>query len=251
MPFRQLPRSDAELTKAVDAAHKRWVDLAATPAKRIITPAHFAELDLSVPTSFRSQWQKEIGEAVVALSVQVTLTSGAESLFNSTVQIINHFFIVLDCAIERHVMPISDRVLFERPANATSIPIITNYADALLWGARIKAGELARQAAGGSSYLAMSLPSASEVAIWVDAFDDLLGRQDEAQSHTSDEARDISQLRPEGDTLVRSMWNTIEFHLSEQGLAPSALRTEARLWGITYITRPGEPEDPTPTPPTP
>ena len=260
MPFRQLPNTDAGITKAIDAAHKRWDDLAATPAKRLITAAHFAQLDPASLTAFRTRWHKEGGEAKNALSAQVTLTTARDAAYASLVQNINHFFIVFDLAVERHLMnptttPIftpADRVLFERPANATAIPVITNSADATLWADRIKAGEAARALAGGSSFTHMALPSASDVESFSATYLTIQGSQDEAQSKTADEARDVSALRPEGDTLVRSMWNTIEFNLSEQGLTPEALRAEARLWGVFYATRPGEEDEPvTPPAPTP
>ena len=262
MPYRHLPNTDAGLTKAIDTAYKRWTDLAGTPEKRLITPAHFAELNPGSPTAFRTRWHKEGGEAKNALSAQVALTTGSAAALASLIQTINHFFIVFDLAIERHLMnptttPIftpADRVLFERPANATSIPVLTNSPDGNLWAGRIAAGEAARALAGGSSFTPMSLPSADDVTNLATAYATIQGSQDEAQSKAADEARDVSALRPEGDTLVRSMWNTIEFHLNEQGLTPEALRAEARLWGIVYITRPGEPEEPvvpvTPTPPT-
>jgi hypothetical protein len=260
MPYRHLPNTDAGITKAIDAAHKRWNDLASTPEKRLITPAHFAELNPANPAAFRTRWYKEGGEAKNALSAQVALTTASDAAFASLVQNINHFFIVFDLAIERHLMnpnstPIftpADRVLFERPATATTIPVITNSADALLWAERIKSGEAARASAAGSSFTPMSLPSASDIENFANAYLTILGSQDEAQSKTAAEARDVSALRPEGDALVRSMWNTIEFNLSEQGLTPEALRAQARLWGVVYIARPGEPEEPaTPPAPTP
>ena len=258
MPYRHLPNTDAGLTKAIDCAYKRWMDLAGTPEKRLITAAHFADLNPGSATAFRTRWHKEGGEAKNALSAQITLTTARDAAIASLVQTINHFFIVFDLAIERHLMnPTStaiftpaDRVLFERPANATSIPVITNSADASLWAGRIAAGEAARALAGGSSFTPMALPSADDVTNLATAYDTIQGNQDEAQSKTADEARDVSALRPEGDTLVRSMWNTIEFNLSEQGLTPEALRAEGRLWGIVYASRPGEPEE-TVTPPVP
>ena len=114
MPFRQLPNTDAGITKAIDAAYKRWNDLASTPAKRLITPAHFAQLDPASLAAFRTRWHKEGGEAKTALSAQVNLTTARDAAFASLVQNINHFFIVCDLAVERHRMNPANTPIFTR-----------------------------------------------------------------------------------------------------------------------------------------
>lgn len=257
MPFRQLPRTDEECTKALDALHKRWVDLAAEPAKRLITATHFANLDEANPNSLRRVWKKEIGEASAALATQINRTQGPAGVgakFARAAELINHYFIVLDLAIQRAEIPAGHRTLYSRDANATTIPLVTQHADIPLWSGRIAVGEAARLAAGAAP---MAMPSAAQIAAAATEFASAIGLQNEAQSDASDEARDVADQREAVLNLIRSAWNTIEFNLTETGLGPAAMRAEARLWGVIYIPRPGDaPEDgpgnpPVPPPPPP
>lgn len=57
----------------------------------------------------------------------------------------------------------------------------------------------------------------------------------------------FSALRPEADSVIRDVWDEVEFALRR--LDPPSLRRRAREWGVFYALRPGEPEEPaTPEP---
>ena len=53
---------------------------------------------------------------------------------------------------------------------------------------------------------------------------------------------DISNARPAVDALIADIWETIEFNLRK--LDGPSRRRRAREWGVIYLTRADEPEDP-------
>lgn len=248
MPSRQLPDSHSTRDKAFLTARNKYDN---TPvADRLLTAAQYTLwLDLATATSAYARWKKEREEAAAALSGQTGLGVNLPALTRALRLHVSHFIQTLNNAVERGALPASDRALFQLAVSDDAVPPLDSEADLLLWSERIAEGEADRVAAGGA---ALAWPTAGQVAAARTAFLAVANPQSTAYDAARDEQQDVLGLVPATDAAIKKMWDTIEYQLSQQDLAGSALRSRARQWGVVYDASAGEDDDGgTPPPPLP
>lgn len=247
MPYRNLPASDAQRLAALNGALTKWNGTAA--ADRLLTAAHFASLDLTDPNSLHSVFKRDFGEAGAALSGQAHVSEDAITALAALVQVCSHFIQVFNFAVARGIFPRSDRAYYGLDVSHSDVPVMASYADADQWAARLIDGEAARLAAAPAPDMpatAMSMPGAGEVAAARQALAEIRSRQSTAKDSYDKEQSDVETDRPAIDTFIADVWDTVEFRL--RTLDGPSRRRRAREWGVAYVTRPGEPPDPPPTP---
>ncbi len=222
MPTRSIPRSDDNRSNALGTcALKAQHTL---PAQWLITTTLNNDLN-----AILSPWRNARIAAATALQNQTNATAAANSAWVACARIISHYIQVLNLAIERGVVPASVRAFYTLPVSHAEVPAINTTADALLWVEKLEAGEASRVAAGGP---AMAWPTIAQVS----AAGALCASTDATQT-TAKSAYDalqeaIADMRPAVDTLIKNLWDTIEFNLRDEDL-PS-LRRKAREWGVIY-----------------
>lgn len=233
MPFRRLPDSDATRIAAFEALLRQAALVPA--AERPYPVALHAQLE-----TFAPQFRTEAQEAGTALSEQSAATSQATLDFLALQTVVSHYFQVLNLAIARGVIPRDARAHYQLDVSSAALPDLITQADVTLWAGRIATGETARLAADPAA-VPMALPSAAEVAAAATAYATSAGEQSTAKGTYDLEQEQVAALRPDADKLIRDLWDHIEFAYREDP-GPSK-RRKARLWGITYVTRPGETPD--------
>ena len=243
MPYRALPTTDATRIAAFDALLKQ---AALVPvAERPYPIALHTQLETLAP-----QFKLEAQQAGTALSTQSAATSEATLDFLALQTSVSHYFQVLNLAVARGVIPRDARAHYQLDVSSAVLPDLITQADVTLWASRIAEGEAARLAANPAA-VPMAMPSAAEVAAAAAKYATSSAAQSTAKSAYDAEQEQVAALRPAVDKLIRDLWDYIEFAYREDP-GPSK-RRKARLWGITYVTRPGETPDegdgtPTPTP---
>jgi hypothetical protein len=162
MPYRRLPNTTPAVLRTFRTARDTYKNTPA--ANRLISAALFAQLDDADPNSFLSRYEKEVSERDHALALQAPLTSNLSKLGAQLTMLVSHFHQVLDLGITRGTFAVGARSYYGRPVSATALPDLSSYDNVQEVAERIVTGEAAREAAEGAAYIAMSLPSAAEVA---------------------------------------------------------------------------------------
>ena len=222
MPTRTTPRSDDNRSNALMTCSVKAQNT--PPAEWIITTAQNNDLN-----AILSPWRNARISAATALQNQTNATAAAVAARVACIRIISHYIQVLNFAIERGEIPASVRAFYTLPVSHAEVPVITTTADALLWATKLSDGEASRVSAGGP---AMAWPAIAQV----NAAAALCASTDATQT-TRKSAYDalqeaIGDMRPAVDTLIKNLWDTIEFNLRDEDL-PS-LRRKAREWGVIY-----------------
>lgn len=247
MPFRHLPNTDAQRLAALSKAYKKWGSTA--PGDRLLTAGHFASLDLSDANSTHSVFKRDVGESAAALAKQSTSTSRLDAANSALAQVVSHFIQVFNMAVARGVFERSDRAYYGLDVSHSDVPSMVTHNDITGWAQKVIDGEAARLAANPGA-TPMAMPAAGEVASALAQVNSVAQRQTTAKDAYDKEQEDVETDRAPVDALIADMWDTIEFKL--RTLDGPSRRRRAREWGIVYLTRPGEPPDPSPiTPPPP
>ncbi len=145
---------------------------------------------------------------------------------------IDHFFMVMNLAIDRQVMQPTVRAYYGLDVNSRRIPIIYSHNDLSRWARNIFDGETQRIAHGR---VPLQCPSLAEVQAAYEDYKTKHGAQSTEKSNFYEQQGDVQHLRKAVKAVIR---DEIEFYFRKE--SPSSRRNYARRWGITYGTRKGE-----------
>lgn len=237
MPFRRLPDSDVARLQALQAAADRAG--VTDPAELAFSATTKTALDAMLP-----RWKTELDERGQALAAQAQATELVQAQKARLRMWLSHFFQVLNMGIDRGVFAAGDRASYQLDVSQTSLPSLTTEADLLMWGERVVSGEATRTTAGGT---ALPFPTAADVDAELTAFRTLRDEQSSRQQAHDAEQQDVVDLRDEVDSLVRDIWDEVEFQFRRE--PSTTLRRRSRDYGVTYVSRPGEPDESQEPPP--
>ncbi len=229
MPYRSLPKSDPERSKAITAASRKAAGL--DPADSPLNPETTTKLNAVAP-----QFESLVNERSTAEFDQVSATDTVAAQFEKVGMYVSHFFQVFQFGVSRGQYEASERVLLGLSANQTKLPELTSQPDILLWAQRIVSGEADRVAAGAAP---MANPAASEIATLLAELETEKGAQSGKKDLYDDAQKAVAAKRPEVDAVILDVWDELEFayRLEEN----PAKRRKCREWGVVYRVRPGEP----------
>jgi len=211
------------------------------PADWPISAANATKLDAQFPA-----FKAALGTRATAQSEDSAAVTQLGTAFSIARQLISHFIQTLNMAIDRHAIPATARAYYQLDLSQGSLPDLSSHDDVVLWGGRLADGETQRITAGG---VPIPFPAIAEVTAAVGDFTTQRSAESgKAGTLTLDEQA-VAALRPDADALILDMWDEIAFAYRKD--PPSTARDKARLWGVVYDTRPGEPPvtPPSPTPP--
>lgn len=229
MPYRKAPQSDTARLQALKAA------LTASQQPDSVLPT---ELATQLGT-FAPQYETEMAEVSAALGAQVESTEQTTASGNQLRMVSRHFFQAFSNAVERGVFDANERSQYQLSPSDETLPNMDSTADAITWAERIVSGEAARVAAG---LVAVPFPTAGEVETALNAFQQLRAAQVTALKAYDKELEDVEALRDGADALIRDVWDEVEYRFRKD--SPASKRRKARLYGVVYVTRPGEEPDP-------
>jgi hypothetical protein len=235
MPFRKLPVTDNAMLRAMlnlITAYDVYVTNEPDIAKRI--QAFSAETYARL-LELKPLFEKEMVERSGALSVQSEATQVKNHAMRKLKKCVDHFFIVMNLAIDRQVLDPSIRAMYGLDLNQKSIPLIYSREDTSYWAQKIITAETRRIADGG---LPVQFPSLAEVQAAYNDFDVKLNAHLIWKNNYDLQQEDVEHLRKGVKTVIREGWDEVEFYFRKNKL--SSLRRKARLWGVEYGTRKGE-----------
>ena len=166
-----------------------------------------------------------------ALSLQAGVTSLVDTAKALAKMFTSHFIQVFNFGVARSVYPKADRAYYQLDVNSEALQPLGTEQEILLWGGRIKPGDLARVAAGGA---AMSNPTSTEVSAKVLDFKNK--NDDQANKKTAyDHSQEaINTLHDEADKVIKKIWDEVETFYNEE--EPASKRRKAREWGVVYVS---------------
>lgn len=235
MPFRKLPVTDSELNSAMlnlifayDARVTNQPDV--TKRVQAFSPETYDRLIL-----LRDQFKKEVMERISASVGKTGLTMLKRQAQVKLKKHVDHFFMVMNLAIDRGVLQPTVRAYYGLDVNSRRIPLFSSHNLLSMWARNIISGETQRIAQGG---VPMQCPSLAEVQAAYEDYKAIHGALSSEKSNFYDQQGDVQRLRKAVKAAIRDAWDEIEFYFRKE--SPSSLRNYARRWGITYGTRKGE-----------
>lgn len=251
MPHRILANSIPTARRVMTKARDQYL-LTANPAERAITAEQFAGLNPVDPPapaqpSFLNRFLKEAGEVDIAIGEQGTATDLFNAARKRATMFVSHFHQVYDLGVTREVYTAAGRSYYGRNISDTTIPDpgddddLSDALDAII------NGEAARQTAEGAAFVAMSNPSAAQVATVRTAFTTARNPKNLALQKTDREREEASAMLPEALDRCRDIYDTVEFFYRKDP-DDASRRAKCARWGVMYA---GDAPEPPPTPPTP
>jgi hypothetical protein len=236
MPSRRLPNTISAVIRTLTTARDAWKKYPDAP---LISAEQFAKLDAASPQSLLSRTLKEAGDVPLALATQAPLTDASNKGLARLTLYVSHFHQIYDFGVARGVFTADGRAYYDRDVGTAILPDLTSATAVLEAAAKIAPGEAKRQAAEGTKYVAMALPSATEVAAVHAEVADLQSKSQVAQAFTALQHNELAAIYPDAQKLAVAICNTVEYHLENDEayahLDAPARRRLARLWGVVYI----------------
>ena len=209
MATRRLPNTITSVVRTLTTAREAWTKF---PAARLIDPAHFAKLDAANPQSLLSKLQKEAGDVPNAIAAQAPTDASNKGLARLTL-FASHFHQVYDFAIARSLYAAGTRAYYGREVSNATLPDLSTAAAVFTTAKAIVAGEAKRAQEQGSQYIAMTNPSAAEVAAVLTEVEAIHNQSEIAKAFTALQQNELSALYPEAQKLAVTICNTVEYHL--------------------------------------
>jgi hypothetical protein len=246
MPSRRLPNTVAAVLRTLKTARDMYKN---TPnaADRAISAEQFARLtDAGAPASFLTRFEKECTDVDLALAAQGAQTTDLSQKAARATMAVSHFHQVFDLGVARGAFSASARRFYGRDLTATTLPPLSSYDEVAEAAQKIVDGEAARASAEGGAYVAMALPSATEVHDALTAFGGARTAAQTATVQTDREREEAGALYPEAQALAVDICDTVEFFYRKDPSAGSR-RQKCERWGVVYVF--GQGEQPAPPPP--
>lgn len=193
--------------------------------------------------SFLNRFLKETGEVDIAIGEQGTATDAFNAARKRAAMFVSHFHQVYDLGVARGAYTAAGRSFYGRDITDTAIPdpaTEDDLADAL--DAIIK-GEADRETAEDTAFVAMSNPSAAEVAAVRTAFTATRNPKKLALQKTDREREEASVMLPEALERCKDICDTVEFFYRKDP-DDSSRRQKCARWGVQYASDPNEPAAP-------
>jgi hypothetical protein len=235
MPFRKLPITDSELQNTLRNlifAYDVRVTHQPDETRRVcaFSPETFASL-----IELQLLFNKEINERKGALAFQTGQTRLKRAALKKLKKYVDHFFIVLNLAIDRGLFDPTIRAYYGLNVYQRHIPVIFSHNKVSGWALNIISGETSRITEGG---LPMQFPSLTDVQAAYDDYSAKQQSQSTLKSNYDTQQEDVEHLRKRVKSVIRDAWDQIEFYFRKE--VPSSLRHKARGWGVDYGYRKGE-----------
>ncbi len=228
MPYRRLPTTDVARLAALHAC-TRMAQLS-VPDKLAYPAEHIHSLRNIINKLEGAKHQQN-----QARRFRVTFNLEYQPKLVKTRLYLSHFIQVLNLAIIREEIPESARSFYGLEEYGNRVPELRSDKDVLEWGKRILEGETHRLKTGG---IPVMMPNAARIKVWYDQFRDGYYHQATAVRSTERADQKMVEIRREVDTLLATVWDSIEAFFS--GLPEAERRAGAEEYGIVYVMRKGE-----------
>jgi hypothetical protein len=228
MPYRRLPNTDAARLRALKIAFERGKEI--PPFK-----LSFSQSTLQKIQTFLPSFEKAIYEYKQAYTKQIEKNKKYITVLKKAKIYISHFIQVVNMAIHRGDLPISERKYFGLKEDIRKLPSLNSEADVIKWGEKLILGETIRTREGRSL---ITNPTIAVVKVRYENFLDSYKYQKMLQKNHQRAQEKLDDLRIKADEIIINIWNEVEdFYKNE----PEDLRKEkSKNYGLVYVYRKNE-----------
>ncbi|WP_372650816.1 hypothetical protein [Draconibacterium sp.] len=235
MPFRQFPASvngrisvlEKTSEKANSTSGEQWA--ISTETQTTLTNLYPA-------------FRQEIGERQEQFAKQAEATENENAQQQVLRRIVSHFIRVFNMGVERGQFGAPDRLYYGLDASQSDLPRLVTEQEIVTWARNLIDGEQKRTQQRDPdapvAVVAMSNPSATEVETELNKYVELSNAQSAEKQAFDAENKDVLDMLPEIDELIRDIYDEVEFYYRKE--TPANRRKLARQWGVVYVSRPGE-----------
>ncbi|WP_372651853.1 hypothetical protein [Draconibacterium sp.] len=235
MPYRELPKSIIGRNNVLEKANEK---ASSTPAAQWAISTETQTKLVSLYATLR----QEIAERQEQFAKQAEATEAENEQQQVLYRNVSHFMRVFNMAVERGVFSPADRLYYGLNASQSDLPKLSTKQDLITWARNLIAGEQKRtqqrDPAVPVPVVAMSNPSAAEVETELNKYIELSNKQSAEKQAFDAENKDVLDILPEIDELIRDIYDEVEFYYRKE--TPANGRKLAREWGVLYVSRPGE-----------
>lgn len=228
MPYRRLPNTDAARLKALQTASDLGREL--PPFKLAFSQNAFQKVQ-----SFLPSFEKVIHESKQAYDNQVEKNKDYLKTFKKAKLYISHFIQVVNMAILRGELPVSERAFFSLDEDEKKTPALFTELEVIEWGQKIIDGEEIRKAKGRSP---VTNPTIALVRVRYEQFMDAHKFQKTLQKNYHRALEKLAEMRATADEIILQVWNEVEDHY--QDLTDGDRRKKAASYGLNYVFRKNE-----------
>ena len=237
MPYRRMPVSIIDRNKVLEKTSEKS---SSTPAEQW---AISTETQTRLTTLYPA-FRQEMAERQEQFAKQAEATEMENAQQVVLRRCVSHFFQVFNLAVERGVFRASDRLYYGLNANQSELPKLSTEQDLTTWALNLVLGEQKRTQQTdpeAAEPVPMSNPSAAEVRAELTKYTELSSTQSAEKQAFDAENKDVLDMLPEIDELIRDIYDEVEFYYRKE--TPANRRKLARQWGVVYVSRPGEEPD--------
>jgi hypothetical protein len=228
MPYRRLPNTDLARLRALRVAYEKGKDL---PPFQLA----YTQVTLQKIQSFLPLFEKSMMETRRAYNIQVEKSKEYAKIMRKAKLYISHFIQVINMAITRGDLPVSERSFFGFSSDQKSVPLFNTEAELIKWGEKIIQGENLRISKGRTP---VTNPTIALVKVWFEKYMDSYNYQKTLQKNFARLQSKLVELRKEADNIIVNLWNEVERYFSY--LPEDKRRENAKLYGVVYVLRKSE-----------
>lgn len=232
MPYRRLPTTDVARLKALHAC-TRMAEL--SEPGELAYPAEYIHTLRNIINKLEGAKHQQNQ----ARRHQIGFNREYQPRLVKTRLYLSHFIQVLNLAIVREEIPESARTFYGLEEYQNRLPDLRSEKGILEWGKRIVEGENMRLKKGG---IPIMTPNVARVKVWYDQFSEGYYNQITANKITLRANQKMIEVRKEVDALLAVVWDGIEKFCAS--CPEPERRVMAEEYGIVYIIRKGEQENP-------
>ena len=228
MPYRRLPKTDAARLKALEAL--------ADNNEVYAVNGHFIDRKLITEAQrLYARFSDATTQYKLSIRTQVRYSKRITALQHNAMIYLSHFLQVLFLAIERGEVGEDELMAYGLDPKQRLVPYLKT-ADAVMeWAPKVIKGENSRVKKGGKPILS---PPIGSVSTHFDVFRGMYDAQKQYKTRTHKALDDITQMRPEVDSLILRIWDVVESHYS---IEPPEKRYDlCRKFGVVYYYRRNE-----------
>lgn len=228
MPYRRLPNTDVARHKALTTAYTLGREI--PPFKLAFSQSTFQRVQSFLPT-----FEKAMYETKQAFANQIKKNKDYIKVLKKAKLYISHFVQVINMAILRGDLPMSEKSYFGISDDLNKIPVLNSEADVIKWGEKLIHGEDLRKAKGLSP---ITNPTIAIVRVRYEQFLDAYKFQKTLQKNYQRSQEYLASKRKEADDIILNIWNEVENTFAT--VSDNEKRMQAQKYGVSYVYRRNE-----------
>jgi hypothetical protein len=228
MPYRRLPNTDAARLRALKIAFEKGKEI---PPFRLA----FSQSTLQKIQSFLPSFEKAIFEYNQTYKKQIEKNKGYIYVMKKAKLYMSHFIQVINMAIYRGDLPVSERKFYGLDENIKKLPSFNSEADIIKWGEKLIFGETLRTREGRSL---ITNPTIAVVKVRYENFLDSYKFQKMLQKNHLRAQEKLNNLRKKANEIIVDIWNEVEDYYKKE--PDNIKREKAKYYGLIYVFRKSE-----------